>query len=745
MRHAKLLLAPLCAVATLFGAGCPTEELPPSLNPNPRLFKTMFRYAAGTSPSEVAAIDVNGDNLKDLITANRGGANVSVLLAQASGGYQAKVDYATGSAPAALEILDINGDTKLDILTANAGSDDISVLLGAGDGTFAAPLNAGLLSGALPADLAVANLDADTKLDVAIACSGNDSVTILHGNGDGTFALTPQIIETGLGTRSVAIGDIDKNSFLDIVTADRDANAATVLYGQPGFTFAAPVPVSVGGNPRTVRLAKIDADDYLDLVTSNPGTGDMSVLLNDGTGAFGPETRIDVYKLPTRFVLQDFDGDSKLDIAVLLFSDGTDGAPLGMLQVLYGDGTGAFGRSRYFGAGTGAIDVQAIQLDADIRADLVVAGTSTVNVLFGRGVNGFETEERYPAGARPRAITANDFNRDGERDLAVTNLDSGDISLYFGVENSTTLLPKPRVEVSGIPRAIASGNINADSNPDIVVTNLSDNRVSVLLGKGDGTFQPERLVSIRVAGENRSSQPRSVALGDMNADGNLDIITGNAGTDSIAICLGKGDGTFEPVKEFFAFNFPLDVFVRDMNGDGKLDVIVCNGTEPDSPNATAPRVNVIFGKGDGTLDPDSRASYTTGDGPRGMVVAELNGDSSPEAITVHQGSQSVFVLAGRTGGKLTAGTNRTVAVNPNCITAGDINNDGRTDIMTTSDNEVISVLLGAGGLNFSAYVDFPIGSDPIGGALVDLNGDSRPEAIVCNRLTNDISVLTATQ
>ncbi len=409
-----------------------------------------------------------------------------------------------------------------------------------------------------------------------------------------------------------------------------------------------------------------------------------------------------------------------------------------------GEDDGEFAAPRYFGAGPAALDIQALRFDGDSRLDLITAGGTTANVVYGRAGAAFESEERFPVGERPRAFAAADFNRDGKLDLAVNNLDSTDVSILPG-NGDGTFKQQLIVDVSGIPRAIAAGSVNSDNNPDFVVTDLNNSRVLVFLGKGDGTFQAERIVSVRAAGETATSQPRSVVLADMNGDGKTDIVTGNANSDSVAIVLGKGDGTFETVKEFFAFNFPLDVAVRDFNGDGKLDVAVVNGTEPDSPIATAPRVNVIFGKGDGTLDDESRTSYTTGDGPRGMVVGEFTGDGNADAVTVHQGDDSVNVLVGRTGGKLSLGESRRAGFDPNSVTGGDVNRDNRQDIMTTNDTESISILLGGGGLNFGAPVSFPVGSDPIGGVLIDLTGDNRPEAIVANRLTNDISVLTALQ
>lgn len=736
----KCFLSVLC-LGTLALAGCPQPPTTPtSLNPNPRLFKTLYRYATGANTSEVVMDDLNGDRVKDLVTSNRGGASISVLLGDPAGGYKEKVDYTAGDSPATVQLVDLNKDGKLDAVVANAGSDDVSVFIGAGDGTFAAQVRYPLLSASLPADMIAADLNDDTKPDLAVACSGNNTVSILYGLGDGTFNLVPTVIPVGKGPRSIVAADLDKNGVLDLVTANRDDNALGILFGQADFSYGPPIKLDVGTTPRTVRAADLDKDGWLDLVASNPGSADMSILLGGGDGEFVAESRVELPYLPTRFVLQDFNNDGDQDLAIVLYN-ATDGAPLGLVDVLAGDGEGGFDdHGRLFGIGAGALDIQAVKVDSDSAYDLVATGGATANIVFGTGKLAFETEERFATGTLPRAVAVADFDEDDNKDLLVTNLQSNSVTLLLG-DGKGGFAPGESINTPGIPRAIAAGRIDGDGHQDFVVTDLLGNRVAVFLGLGDGTFQDARLVPIRVASEQRNSEPRSVALADMNGDGKADIVTGNAGTDSVAIVLGKGDGTFQTVQEYLAFNYPLDVTARDMNGDGKLDVVVCNGTEPDSQTATAPRVNVILGKGDGTLDPASRLSYTTGDGPRGMVVGDFNADGFPDAVTVHQGSRQVNVLAGRTGGKLTAGTSVRVGIDPVTVTAGDLNRDGKPDLLTTNASNTLSMLLNNGAGGFSVWVDFPIGATPIGAVLADLNKDNRLDVIVSDTATNQISIL----
>src|SRR5712664_721127 len=138
-------------------------------------------------------------------------------------------------------------------------------------------------------------------------------------------------------------------------------------------------------------------------------------------------------------------------------------------------------------------------------------------------------------------------------------------------------------DVGLFPKAVEAADFNGDGNMDLVVANIRTT-ASVLLGRGDGTFLPDRDVA---AGQ----YPSSVATGDLNGDGHPDLIF--ASSDSVYVLLGNGDGTFRDKKGFRAGFDPFSVAVGDLNADGKLDVVA---GDPYSRT-----VVVLLGNGDGTL------------------------------------------------------------------------------------------------------------------------------------------------
>jgi hypothetical protein len=135
----------------------------------------------------VAVADLNYDGLPDLVTANFGSDNVSVLLGRGDGTFAAEQRFAVGGRPTSVVVADVNHDGLPDLVTANFGSDDVSVLLGRGDGTFAAEQRFAVGVGADPTSVAVADLNGDLTPDLAITDSRFSAVTVLLGRGDGTF------------------------------------------------------------------------------------------------------------------------------------------------------------------------------------------------------------------------------------------------------------------------------------------------------------------------------------------------------------------------------------------------------------------------------------------------------------------------------------------------------------------------------------------------------------------------------
>jgi hypothetical protein len=300
------------------------------------------------------------------------------------------------------------------------------------------------------------------------------------------------------------------------------------------------------------------------------------------------------------------------------------------------------------------------------------------------------------------------------------------------------------------PRAVVTGDFNGDGRLDLVTANPSSNTVntvSILLGNADGTFQPAQNF-VTGAG------PQSVAVGDFNGDGKLDIVTANGG--DVSVLLGNGNGTFQaPQSLVLPGQFPpgytgstalrqgpISVAVGDLNGDGKLDLVVTGKTSFPTSNIvyqTNGYVNVLLGHGDGTFAPATTSSLNTSQ-PRSLALADFNGDRNLDVAVLSENDSSVSIMLGNGDGTVRAPTRFATGQFPFSLAVGDVNGDGKLDLITASySGESVSVLLGNGDGSFQAHVDTPLpGLFPAGYSGVEsLPLPQHAEAVVVGDLNGD--------
>src|SRR5438046_706978 len=242
-------------------------------------------------PIAVAVGDFNADGLQDLAVANHDSNTVSVLLGVGNGDFQEapQSPIAVGTTPVWIAVGDFNGDGKPDLAVANVNSDTVSVLLGNGDGTFQQPPLIVPSGGALPNGVVVGDFDGDHKLDLAVANSGN-----------------PNLIPPDPGNVAVLLGNGDR-------------------------TFQAPQTYAVGHTPLTVAVGDFDGDRVPDLAVANFGDsdpkvgdpGNVAVLLGNGDGTFQAPQPFAVGTNPQFVAVGDFNGDRVDDLAVANFGDKT--------------------------------------------------------------------------------------------------------------------------------------------------------------------------------------------------------------------------------------------------------------------------------------------------------------------------------------------------------------------------------------------------------------------------------------
>jgi hypothetical protein len=323
------------------------------------------------------------------------------------------------------------------------------------------------------------------------------------------------------------------------------------------------------------------------------------------------------------------------------------------------------------------------------KLDLAVANqaSNTVSILVGNGDATFQSHVDYNVGTAPLALVAGDFNGDGHLDIAVVNSGANTVSILLGNGDGTFQQPAQAFSVGNSPQWVAVGDFNGDGNLDLAVPNFADNTVSILLGRGDGTFPTHTDIAV-------GTGPASAAIGDFNRDGKLDLAVANSSANTVSLLLGNGDGTFRTGAIINNLkSVPHSLAVGDFDGDGNLDLAICNTGSSVPGGSTL----VAYGKGDGTFPPPFYA-YSTGNSPTMELAADLNGDGILDLITDNLSVLSKYSYLIGTGGRSAKSfqfhVNYPTGTGPLGVTVGDFNNDGMLDVAAAdSEENTVSIML----------------------------------------------------
>ena len=280
------------------------------------------------------------------------------------------------------------------------------------------------------------------------------------------------------------------------------------------------------------------------------------------------------------------------------------------------------------------------------------------------------------------------------------------------------------------PFSVATGDFNGDGKLDLAVADLGQGNggVSVLLGNGDGRFK----AAVNYGGPSSFS----VAVGDFNGDRKPDLAVANSVDSTVSVLLGKGDGTFRAAMTYGAGSYPVSVAVGDFNGDGKLDLATANH---DSNN-----VSVLLGNGDGTFQP--HVDYAAGSFPESVAVGDFDGNGKLDIAVANLATNNVSILLGKGDGTFEGPVNYDTGTYPDCVAVGDFNGDGKLDLaVANSFDSTVSVLLGKGDGTFRAAVNYPTyppGSQLASLAVGDFSRDGRLDIAVADyEPNNSVSVL----
>jgi hypothetical protein len=357
-----------------------------------------------------------------------------------TGGLSSWPAFATGTGPTSVTTGDLNLDGKPDLAVANWDANAVSVLLGKGDGSFATKVDYTAAAG--PVSVATGDFDLDGRLDLAVAGHADNGVRVLLGNGDGTLA-DPVLYATGEGPTSVATGDFNLDGKPDLAVANSTsmtggAVTVSVLLGNGDGTFATKAEYEIGrakslsGMFAAVAVGDFNVDGRLDLAATNQDAYTVAVLLGNGDGTFGTKVDYATGAYPSRVAVGDFNLDSKPDLAVAISTGAAS-----MVSVLLGNGDGTFATNVNYPTVYESSSVAVADLNLDSKPDLAVAtapviGMGGVAVLLGNGDGTFAPKVDFATGTQSSSVAVGDFDLDGRPDLAVTDYRSSFVTVLLG-------------------------------------------------------------------------------------------------------------------------------------------------------------------------------------------------------------------------------------------------------------------------------------------------------------------------
>ncbi len=645
-------------------------------------FQTAVPYKCGLTPLQVIVSDFNQDGNLDLAVTDGGEPYVVVMLGNGKGTYPNQESFVTDRTPERLVSGDFNGDSYPDIAYTSVVANSVAVLIGSSDGSgkfTSGAMYATGLSGKSPDGIISADFNGDGRSDLAIVNPGDDNVTVMLGNGDGTFASSTPATTVATAPLAVATGDFNQDGDLDAVAVSATENSVSVLIGEGNGTFKTPVDYPSGTNPFAVAVGNLNGDAYPDLaVADETSPGTVSVLLNNGDGTFAASVPYSVGDFPLAVAIGDFNGDGLEDLAVANSGDST-------ISILLNTGNGVFSTQVTYPVGKGAYpnSIVAANLFDHTNGvlDLAVsdADNNAVWVLEGNGDGTFQTAKEYAANTTgvttttPVALAVGDFNGDGLPDLATADYASSTVSILLNTStNPGTFGTASTFPTGTTPFSIATGDLNGDGFLDLAVGNSSADidSVSTLFGNGDGTFQTH-LEHATGFNPPVGATAEGVALGDFTGTGGpLDVIAADYSYNQVDVFLNTPVIAISPA----AITFP-----GTLTGTVSAPVTVTIGNPGSAP---LPFTSAAITLGPFTASNTCPSSIAVGGTCSASVIfAPTASGSATGTFTINDGASTSPQAVPLSG----TGTAPTVGLSPTSLTFSSQN------VGTTSAAQTVTV------------------------------------------------------
>lgn len=603
-----------------------------------------------------------------------------------------KVDYTFGTDPVFVTIGDLDGDGKPDLAFSNHSFRTIVSIFRntSTNGTFSFGNQVDLSSGIDPFGIFFGDLDGDGKPDLAIANEGSNTVSVFRNTSTiGTISFADKVdFNTGKNPQVVSVGDFDGDGKLDLAVPNYDDNTISVFKNTStigSISFADKVDFATGTTPWSIAVGDLDSDGKPDLAVANFNSNTVSIFKNTstiGSISFAEKTDYITGQKPIDVVIADLEGDGKPDLAVSNYNDNTVS---------------------------------------------VLKNTSSIgNISFTQKID-------FATGSSPWCISMENLDGDDKPDLTVANHNSNTVSVLRNTSTNGAISFAPKVDFATGDRPIdvSIGDLNNDGKPDLVVTNQFAYTVSVI----KNTIMPWDSIpiitsftptsgavgtTVTITGTNFNTMP----VNNVVFFGATQAVVSAASATSLTVTVPAG-ATYKPISV-------TDITTGLTGYASRPFITTFNGGAAFNASSFAAKVD-----------------FTAGTNPTSVSINDLDGDGKPDLAVVNSKSNTVSVFRNTGTSDSVSFADKmdyTTGIIPTNISVGDLDGDGKPDLVVTSTGKV-SVFRNTstiGSISFASRVDYTAGSLPVSVAIGDLDGDGRPDLAVANSKFNTVSVFKNT-
>ena len=542
--------------------------------------------------------------------------------------------------------------------------------------------------------------------------------------------------EFATGSNRVTIKGIPtgKTTYLAIPPTANVTSATMQVLGRMPDTIN---KYAFGGRHSYISGADFNMDGNMDILTTDKDNNSVYILLNDGNSNIYSIKDYPTGDLPLQGTINDFNNNGYPDFAVV----NQGGNSFTVLQNS-ANGDAKFKNRKDYKIGDWARDITSADLNNDGWTDIASITSNDyklwINLNLGNETLSFSEAVNYSTEVSPVGIESGDLNNDGFVDLVIinvgANLTVNGARYYYSAsvlknKGNAEFLPMEHYIVGKSPAGIEIDDFNNDGWLDIATSNRGGYNVSILLNKGNGKFSN----AINYSLIDRPYSGRNLRTGDVDGDGDIDIVSVSSKMNTVEVLKNRGDGTFEEYIDYSIPNRPVDLFLADFDNDGDLDASICSQTDGS--------ITIVPNNGHGEYC--TFKFYFTGTRPQGIAHGDFNSDGYIDLTTANYLSGTLTIKFNDGNGIFEEDIQRLVAVEPFAVTVGDINKDGHLDIVTADEalfKVIININEGEGKFS-NPTIGYDIGGFPYSILFHDLNGDGENELITGNNAQLSISIL----